>query len=121
MTAATMIGLGFATAAFGLTPASLPLLVMEAGVCGFFLFGGIAGLYPTFAVSFTAEGRASGSGFVIRIGRIGSAVAPLIAGWLFASGFGVSATFDPCAVLGGLVLLTGGALSRPAQTSTPAT
>ena len=123
LTAATMIGLGFATAAFGLTPASLPLLVMAAGVCGFFLFGGIAGLYATFAVSFTAEGRASGSGFVIGIGRIGSAVAPLIGGWLFASGFGhaaVSAIFGACAVLAGLVLLTGGPLNRSARTATPA-
>ncbi|WP_375396687.1 MFS transporter [uncultured Sphingomonas sp.] len=108
LTVATMIGLGLATTVFGLTPASLPLLVLAAGICGFFLFGGIAGLYATFAVSFAAEARASGSGFVIGIGRIGSAAAPLLAGWLFASGLGqgaVSAAFGACAVFAGLILL----------------
>lgn len=108
LTVAALVGLGLATAAFGSTPASLPLLIGAAGVCGFFLYGGIAGLYATFAVSFTAESRASGTGFVIGIGRIGSAVAPLLAGWLFSSGLGhgmVSALFGVCAVLGGVVLL----------------
>ncbi len=124
LTVATMIGLGLATAAFGMTPASLPLLILAAGVCGFFLFGAIAGLYATLAVSFTSEGRASGTGFVIGIGRIGSAVAPLIAGWLFAAGFGnagVSATFGASAVLAGLVLLTGGTPNRSAPTATSPT
>lgn len=108
LTVAALVGLGLATAAFGSTPASLPLLIGAAGVCGFFLYGGIAGLYATFAVSFTAESRASGTGFVIGIGRIGSAGAPLLAGWLFSSGLGhgvVSALFGACAALGGMVLL----------------
>ncbi len=123
LTVAAMVGLGLATAAFGLTPASLPLLVLAAGVCGFFLFGGIAGLYATFAVSFTAEGRASGSGFVIGIGRIGSAVAPLLAGWLFASGLGrgaVSAAFGACALLAGLLLLPHGRHRAEARRAEPA-
>lgn len=93
---------------FGVTPASLPLLVAAARVCGFFLFGGIAGLYATFALSFTAECRAAGIGFVIGVGRIGSAVAPLLAGGLFAAGLGhaaVSAAFGSRAVLAGIVLL----------------
>ncbi len=109
LTVFSLVGLGGATAAFGLTPASLPLLVAAAGVCGFFLYGGIAGLYATFAISFTAEGRASGAGFVIGIGRIGSAVAPLLAGWLFAAGFGratVSTVFGASAVLAGLTLMS---------------
>ncbi len=112
LTVTAMVGLGLATAAFGITPAALPLLVLAAGVCGFFLFGGIAGLYATFAVSFTTEGRASGSGFVIGIGRIGSAAAPLLAGWLFAAGLGhgaVSAAFGACAIVAGLVLWSGAA------------
>ena len=108
LTVAALIGLGLAATAFGQTPASLPLLVVAAGVCGFFLFGGIAGLYATFAVSFPAAGRASGIGFVIGIGRVGSALAPLLAGWLFAAGFGhaaVSAIFGASAMLAGLVLM----------------
>ena len=125
LTVATMIGLGLATTAFGFTPPSLPLMVVAAGVCGFFLFGGIAGLYATFAVNFSAEARASGSGFVIGIGRIGSALAPLLAGWLFAVGLdrgAVSAAFGMCALLAGIVLLLhhtprpAGAIAEPAIT-----
>ena len=109
LTVTALAGLGLATAAFGLTPASLPLLATVAGMCGFFLFAGIAGLYATFAASFTAEGSASGSGFVIGIGRIGSAIAPLLAGWLFVAGLShatVSAAFGVSALFAGIILLS---------------
>ncbi|WP_375402178.1 MFS transporter [uncultured Sphingomonas sp.] len=113
--AATMMaGLGFATAAFGLTPPSLPLLIMTAGICGFFLFGGIAGIYATLAGSYAVDARASGAGFVIGVGRIGSAVAPALAGLLFAGGFErgtVSIAFGALAVVAGLLLALGRTLT----------
>lgn len=120
LTAATMIGLALATSAFGITPPLLPLLMIAAAICGFFLFGGIAGLYATIAVSFTAEARASGTGFVIGAGRIGSAVAPLLAGWLFAAGFShgaVSIAFGVSALLAAIMLLAPRA--RRADVMTP--
>lgn len=107
LTAGMMAGLGLATAAFGIVPASLPLLMAAAGICGFFLTGGIAGIYATLAVSFAAPARASGAGFVIGIGRVGSAVAPSLAGLMFAAGLdraAVSAAFGACAVLGAALL-----------------
>ena len=119
LTVGMMIGLGLATLALGLVPPSLPLLVATSGVCGFFLFGGVTGLYATFALTFTTEARASGTGFVIGVGRIASAIAPLLGGWLFASGFGrgaVSAAFGACALLGAMVLLLRPRAARPAAT-----
>lgn len=104
LTAGVMIGLGLATAVFGITPSSLPLLLFAAGMCGFFLYAGAAGMYAILATCFTAEARASGSGFVIGIGRVGSAVAPSVAGWLFASGLGRAGV---CAVFGGFSILAG--------------
>lgn len=79
-----------------------------ASVCGFFLISGITGLYATIAATFTPQSRASGSGFVIGVGRATSATAPYLAGWMFASGLTraeVSAAFAACALLAGLVLL----------------
>lgn len=100
-------GLGVSTAIFALLPPSIALLMVGGAVSGFFLFGGIAGIYATLAVSFPDASRASGSGFVIGVGRIGSALAPLISGWLFASGFGfrtVSLMFGVLAIIAGLCL-----------------
>jgi len=107
LTVAMMAGLGVAIAAFGVAPAHFGALVAVAAACGFFLFAGTAGLYATLAISFSDEGRASGSGFVSGVGRISSAIAPALAGALFASGWGraeVSAAFAMCAILAAVVL-----------------
>ena len=113
--ATAMIGLGLATVLFGTVPASLPLLTVGAALCGFFLFGGMAGLYGTLASSFAAPSRASGVGFVIGVGRIGSVAAPLLAGWLFATGLGeaiVSCVFGILAVAAGILLRSASATRR---------
>lgn len=46
----------------------------------------MVGLYAIFAEAFPTEVRASGTGFVIGIGRGGAALSPIIAGMLFANG-----------------------------------
>ena len=43
-------------------------------------------MYPILATTFPAHLRASGIGFVIGMGRGGSAIGPVLAGALFASG-----------------------------------
>jgi MFS transporter, AAHS family, 4-hydroxybenzoate transporter len=74
------------TAVFGsLPPAFLPLLLGTIGM-GFFLQGGMIGLYAVIARTFPAHMRASGTGFVIGVGRIGSAVGPALAGVLMTAG-----------------------------------
>lgn len=107
LTAAVMAGTGIVVALIGIAPASLPLFMAGAVLCGFLLFAGMAGLYAVLATSFPAEARASGVGFVIGVGRAGSAVAPALAGWLFAAGLGagaVSAVFGLFALAASCVL-----------------
>lgn len=103
-------GLAVSAFAFGLVPPSYTLLMVTGVICGFFLFGAGAGFYATLATSFGDEVRASGSGFVIGVGRISSALAPLIAGWLFASGLDraeVTGAFAALSLLSAAVLLFG--------------
>jgi len=102
------LGLGLATAAFGFMPNSLILLATMAAVTGGFLVAGTAGLFTTIANTFEPHMRATGTGFVIGIGRGGSALAPAVAGLLFAFGAEraeVSTALGACAVLAGLVLI----------------
>ncbi len=107
LSAAAMIAFGLSAIGFGYTPPYLSFLISAAGLMGFFLFAGVSGLYATIAMSFGAEARATGAGFVIGVGRIASAIGPLLAGGLYAAGFqraGVSVAFGGCAVLAGLIL-----------------
>jgi len=49
----------------------------------FFLNAAIVGYYGAFARGFPAYARASGTGFVLGVGRLGAAGSPIIAGFLF--------------------------------------
>lgn len=110
LVAASMAGFGVTTMLFGVTPPSLPALIGAAALCGFFLFGSACGVYTTLATTFADQARASGTGFVSGTGRITSALAPLIAGLLFATGLTraeVSTAFGACAILSGAILFFG--------------
>ncbi len=86
-TAILFIVLGtISTAVFGMVPADTTLLRIAAFTTGFFMMGGMISLYGVIARTFPAHMRASGTGFVIGLGRIGSAIGPLVAGLLFAGG-----------------------------------
>lgn len=76
-------------AAFGRTPPDLSHLSLVAAGAAFFTNAGIVGLYAMFAQSFPTELRASGTGFVIGVGRGGAALAPIVAGYLFVAGMGL--------------------------------
>lgn len=71
---------------FGLGFAELTLVALTVGVAAFFINAGVVGIYPLLAQTYPAELRASGTGFVIGVGRGGSAAGPLLAGALFAHG-----------------------------------
>ena len=75
--------------AFGQGQNSLGTLSMVAASAGFFTNAGVVGLYALVAQSFPTSLRATATGFVIGIGRGGSAMAPALAGLLFAAGFGL--------------------------------
>lgn len=71
---------------FGIAGADLTRLSVTAAVAAFFINAGVVGMYPLLAAAYPAALRASGTGFVIGIGRGGSALGPVVAGALFASG-----------------------------------
>lgn len=71
---------------FGHGYTDLATLSLVCACAGFFTNGAINGLYATFAQVFPSHMRASGTGFGIGIGRGGSVLAPIIAGFLFQAG-----------------------------------
>ena len=82
---------------FGLGPQTLLQLSVVSAATGFFTNSAVVGLYALMAQSFPAEVRASGTGVVIGIGRGGAALGPIVAGYLFQSGYGL---FDVSVAMG---------------------
>ena len=83
-----MTGAAVAIATFVALPGIEADLIGGALVTGFFVMGGMIGLYAIIARTFPAHLRASGNGFVIGLGRIGSILPPMIAGNLSKAGMG---------------------------------
>lgn len=81
-----LLGAGAMILIFATLPAQLPALLGGAVVSGFFVMGGMMGLYAIIARSFPAHLRASGTGLVIGAGRLGSILPPVLAGLLFVAG-----------------------------------
>ncbi len=111
-----MLGFGAATAIFGFVRPELAVLTAMASIAGAFLFAGIAGIFTTIGATFAPHMRATGTGFVIGVGRGGSALAPAIAGALFAVGASrgeVSLALGACAFVAGLLLLFPARKGRP--------
>lgn len=72
---------------FGRTPPDLQQLSLISGIAGFCTNAGIIGLYAIVAQAFPTQVRAFGTGFTIGVGRGGSALGPIIAGFLFNAGY----------------------------------
>jgi benzoate transport len=72
---------------FGMSPAELQRLSFICAVAGFCTNAGIVGLYAIVAQAFPTHVRATGTGFTIGVGRGGSVIAPIVAGFLFAAGY----------------------------------
>ena len=77
-----LIGAG-AVAAFGLGRETIGGWQWATIFTGFFTNAAISGYYAAFARGFPAYARATGTGFVLGIGRLGAAGSPIIAGALF--------------------------------------
>jgi benzoate transport len=86
LTITTMILGCIAVFVFGRSPHELPALSMFIIISGFFTNAAISGMYAIFAKAFPTHVRASGTGVAIGIGRGGSVIAPIIAGYLFQAG-----------------------------------
>ena len=107
LAAGSLIAFGLSTAAFGLVPRSLAFIASTSALCGFFLMSSISGLYALLINTYRADSRASACGFVFGCGRIAMAVAPYLAGWMFASGLNrgaVCLSFAACTIVAAATL-----------------
>jgi MFS family permease len=77
-------------AAFGRSPHDLTWLSLICAAAGFFTNAAICGMYAIFAQAFPTNVRAGGTGFAIGVGRGGSVLAPIIAGFLFDRGIALA-------------------------------
>ncbi|MEO9337115.1 MFS transporter [Mesorhizobium sp. SB112] len=83
----SVLGLGLSLILFGLVPASLWWLALAAALVGAAITGATVALYVVTTSAFESRMLATGSGFVIGVGRIGSAVAPAFGAILFDQQF----------------------------------
>jgi MFS family permease len=83
---AILILSGLSVALFGRADFDVQSLSMLAAIAGFFGNAGISGLYSIVAYAFPTHVRATGTGFVIGVGRGGAVLSPMIAGFLLQSG-----------------------------------
>ena len=80
----SMLLLGaIAVAAFGIAKESLEGWRVATFLTGFCTNAAIVGYYSAFAAGFPVHARATGTGLVLGIGRIGAAGSPILAGLLF--------------------------------------
>ena len=86
LTIVAMVASVILVSVFGRGGSNLAQLSMLAAAAGFATNAGVVGLYALLARSFPTGSRATATGFVIGVGRGGSALAPALAGLLFASG-----------------------------------
>lgn len=72
---------------FGRASANLNELSLLCAGAGFCTNAAVVGLYAIFAQAFPTQVRATGTGFAIGIGRGGSVLGPIVAGFLFERGY----------------------------------
>lgn len=92
LTVATLVLSSVMVALFGRSAADLQQLSLYSFGAGFFINAGIVGLYAIIAQAFPTHVRASGTGFTIGVGRGGSVIAPIAAGFLFNAGYSLPTT-----------------------------
>src|SRR4029079_16680210 len=87
LTMGVMVLSTIAVTLFGRSPADLTQLTLICMVAGFCTNASITGMYAIFAKAFPTHVRASGTACAFGVGRGGSVLAPIIAGFLFAANF----------------------------------
>jgi len=105
---------------FGRAQTGLAALSTVAALAGFATNAGVVGLYALIAQSFPTSVRATATGFVIGVGRGGSALAPALAGFLFAAGHGlqtVAILMGLGSIIGAIALFAMRGWSAPGEAS----
>lgn len=87
---AALLGGAVGVVMFGFGQTDLSRLSLAAAGAGFFTNAAVVGMYALFARMFPTDVRAGGTGFAIGVGRGGSAIGPMVAGFLFAAGAALS-------------------------------
>jgi MFS family permease len=90
------------------TTTELTYFALFAGLSGFFGNAGIIGMYALFPSAFPTHVRASGTGFVLGVGRGGAYLSPIIVGYMFDQGLSlpmVTIIISMGAIVGAGVLL----------------
>jgi len=101
LTLAVMVGSAIFITLFGRVGADLTMMKLVVFLAIFFANSGVVGLYAVIAKVFPTHVRATGTGFVVGVGRAGGALAPIVSGFLFESGMGraeVSMVMGACAL-----------------------
>ena len=117
-----VLGMGLAAMVFGYAGGHLLALTLTAALGGFFAHSGMVSMHSLIARTFPSHMRASGAGFTLGMGRIGSALAPAVAGYLFNTGMSrglVSVVMGTSAVLSALLLLSFHVRGRARATDPP--
>ena len=76
-------------AIYGSVGSDLLQMTLICIAAGFFINAAINGMYAIFAHAYPTQVRAAGTGFAIGVGRGGSILAPIAAGFMFEGGIGV--------------------------------
>ena len=108
LTVATMFASAALVLLFGHQRGSLGWLSLTSAIVGFATNAGVVGIYALLAQAYPTHLRASATGLVIGIGRGGSALAPALAGVMFAAGYGlplVSALMGAGSLIAAVALL----------------
>lgn len=98
-----------AVATFGRSPADLTTLTWLAIIVGFCGNAAISGLYSIVAYAFPTHVKATGTGFVVGVGRGGAVLSPILAGYLLEAEMGlptVALIMGIGSLLAALVLMT---------------
>jgi MFS family permease len=94
--------------AVGHSPPDLERLSWLCAGAGFCTNAAIVGMYSIFAQAYPTHVRAFGTGFAIGLGRGGSVLAPILAGYLFNAGYTVAAV---ATIMSFAALIAAGVLS----------
>jgi len=86
-----LLGAAITVTIYGQGQANLTQLSVVGALAGMFTNSAIVAMYAMFAQSFPTELRASGTGFIIGVGRGGAALGPILAGFMFEADFGLAA------------------------------
>ena len=89
LTIGAMVMSTVGVAIYGSVGSDLVQMTLICIVCGFFINAAINGMYAIFAHAYPTQVRAAGTGFAIGVGRGGSILAPIAAGFMFQGGIGV--------------------------------